>query len=56
MELLPQHIAMAFAFTLYTGCRLDELETLTWDRVDRGRSAAIVITKGRGTRERTRTV
>jgi integrase len=56
MKLLPSHIALAFAFTLYTGCRLDELETLTWDRVDRNRSAAIVITKGRGTRERKRTV
>lgn len=56
MRILPSHIALAFAFTLYTGCRLDELETLTWDRVDRNRSAAIVITKGRGVRERKRTV
>lgn len=56
MTLLPSHIALAFAFTLYTGCRLDELETLTWERVDSGRTAATVITKGRGTRERKRTV
>jgi len=30
MERLPSHIALAFAFSLYTGMRLDELETLIW--------------------------
>jgi len=56
MELLPKHIAMAFAFTLYTGCRLDEMETLAWDRIDLERDAATVITKGRGKKVRLRTV
>lgn len=55
-ELLPDHIALAFAFTLYTGARLDELETLVWERVDIERSAATAITKGRGTRIKTRTI
>jgi integrase len=56
MAILPTHIGLAFAFTLYTGCRLDEMETLIWDRVDFGRGAATVITKGRGRKLRTRTV
>lgn len=56
MEFFPAHIALAFAFTLYTGCRLDELETLTWERVDFSRAAATVLTKGRGMRVKTRTV
>jgi integrase len=50
MELLPQHIALAMAFTLYTGVRLNELETLVWDRVDLNRDVAEVQTKGGGTR------
>lgn len=48
-EALPTHIAMAFTFSLYTGCRLNELQTLTWDRIDLGRSVAMVITKAQGT-------
>jgi len=48
MEILPLHIGLAMAFSLYTGMRLDELTTLTWDRVDWERGAAAVFTKGRG--------
>jgi integrase len=55
MELLPNHIALAFAFSLYTGVRLDELETLAWERIDFERAAATVITKGRGQKIKTRT-
>jgi integrase len=47
-EALPEHIALAFAFSLYTGVRLNELETLVWDRVDWDRGVAIVITKAQG--------
>jgi integrase len=50
MTLLPQHIALAFAFTLYTGMRLNEMETLTWGRIDIDRGLAVVDTKGGGTR------
>lgn len=53
-ELLPSHIAMAFAFSLYTGVRLNELETLTWERIDWDRGVAFVITKARGTETVTR--
>jgi integrase len=49
MDLLPQHIALAFAFSLYTGCRLNEMKTLTWDRIDIDRGVALVITKAQGT-------
>lgn len=50
MEILPEHIALAVAFTLYTGMRLNELETLIWERVDFDRNVATVLTKGGGTR------
>lgn len=50
MELLPEHIAAAFAFSLYTGMRLNELETLTWERIDFDRLACAVETKGGGER------
>jgi integrase len=56
MDLLRSHIALAFAFSLYTGMRLDELETLIWGRIDFTRGAATVITKGRGKKLKTRTV
>lgn len=49
-EILPEHIALAMAFTLYTGVRLNELETLTWERIDFDRNVASVLTKGGGTR------
>lgn len=48
MDLLPRHIALAFAFSLYTGCRLNEMITLTWDRIDLDRGVAMVITKAQG--------
>lgn len=50
MEILPDRLAMAFAFTLYTGMRLHELETLRWEQIDGGRGLAVVMTKGGGTR------
>jgi integrase len=48
MEALPKHIALAFAFTLYTGCRLNEMQTLRWDWIDFGRGVANVVTKAQG--------
>lgn len=48
MAILPGHIGLAFAFSLYTGCRLNELETLVWERIDWERGAAMVITKAKG--------
>jgi integrase len=55
-EALPEHIALAFAFSLYTGVRLNELETLVWDRVDLARGVALVVTKAQGTHVVTRNV
>ncbi len=48
VDVLPPHISLAFAFSYYTGCRLDELATLTWDRVSIDERVALVVTKGRG--------
>lgn len=48
MEILPPHIALAFAWPVYTGCRLNETETLVWERVDLTRRLAIVETKADG--------
>lgn len=48
VEVLPPHIGLAFAFSYYTGCRLNELETLTWDKIDMPGRVAIVETKGLG--------
>jgi integrase len=45
---LPPHIGLAFAFSYYTGCRLNEMATLTWERVDMGKRVAVVETKGTG--------
>jgi integrase len=49
LDKLPSHIAEAFAFSLYTGCRLNELKTLDWSRIDWHRGVAMVITKAQGT-------
>lgn len=55
VEVLPPHIGLAFAFSYYTGCRLNEMETLAWEKsaasdtcVDFEERVAIVKTKGRG--------
>lgn len=50
VEVLPHHIGLAFAFSYYTGCRLNEMETLIWERVDFEGRRAIVETKATGTR------
>jgi len=50
MERLPNHIALAMAFSLYTGMRLTELSTLTWEQIDFDRGTASVDTKGGGRR------
>lgn len=55
-ELLPEHIALAFAFSLYTGVRLNELETLVWKCVDLDRGKIVVTTKAQGTAPVTRAV
>lgn len=50
IQLLPEHIALLVAWTVYTGCRLRESETLKWERIDLERRAAEVETKGGGFR------
>jgi integrase len=47
---LPAHIRDIAKFSLVTGCRLNEVETLTWERVNLQTSKAEVLTKGGGTR------
>jgi integrase len=47
-EILPHHIAIAFSWSLYTGCRLDETTKLTWECIDIDRCFATVETKARG--------
>jgi integrase len=44
------HIWLMAAFSLATGCRLDETETLRWDRVNYETKQAEAKTKGGGTR------
>jgi integrase len=50
MDKLPYHVALAMAFSLYTGMRLNELETLDWSMIDFDRGLTKVNTKGGGTR------
>lgn len=50
LELLPKHIGLAMIFSVYTGMRLNELQTLIWERIDVERQVAEVETKGGGTR------
>jgi integrase len=47
---LPQHILRMVAWSFATGCRLNETETLRWDRVNYDTMQAEVDTKGGGTR------
>lgn len=47
---LPPHINLMAAFSLSTGCRLNETESLTWSRVNFETRQAEVLTKGGGTR------
>ena len=44
------HIALMMGWSLATGCRLGETETLRWDRVNYDTNQAEVFTKGGGTR------
>lgn len=50
LEHLPNHIMIMVAWSLATGCRLNETETLTWARVNFETRQAEVLTKGGGTR------
>lgn len=50
MSFLPRHIALMVAWSLVTGCRLNETETLRWTRVNYETMQAEVETKGGGTR------
>jgi integrase len=50
MDRLPNHIMIMVAWSLATGCRLNETETLTWTRVNYETRQAEVLTKGGGTR------
>jgi site-specific recombinase XerD len=50
LRLLPHHIKPMFLWSLSTGCRLNETETLTWDRVNIEAQVVEVLTKGGGTR------
>jgi len=44
----PRHIGLAVLWSLYTGARLDETQTLTWERVDRRHGFVEVLTKAKG--------
>jgi integrase len=46
LTILPRHIGLSFAWTLYTGCRLNETETLDWKNVDLEKRVAYVYGKG----------
>lgn len=46
MSRLPRHIALVYAWSLYTGCRLNETATLDWANVDHIRRVAFVEGKG----------
>lgn len=50
MDALPHHIMLMVAWSLATGCRLNETETLRWSRVNYETMQAEVDTKGGGTR------
>lgn len=50
LQRLPAHINLMVAWSLTTGCRLDETETLRWDRVNYDTMQAEVFKKGGGTR------
>ena len=50
LDRLPNHIMIMGAWSLATGCRLNETETLTWARVNYETMQAEVLTKGGGTR------
>jgi integrase len=50
MERLPHNIMMMVAWSLATGCRLNETETLKWERINYETRQAEVLTKGGGTR------
>lgn len=50
LRLLPRHIKIMFMWALCTGCRLNEQESLSWDRVNLDAATVEVLTKGGGTR------
>jgi integrase len=50
LDRLPHNIMLMVAWSLATGCRLNETETLTWERVNFETRQAEVLTKGGGTR------
>lgn len=56
LDHLPNHIMIMVAWSLATGCRLNETETLTWARVNYETLQAEVLTKGRGEKVTTRFV
>jgi integrase len=45
-DALPQHIAVAMLWTLFTGARMIETRSLRWDRIDWSAKSAEVLTKG----------
>jgi integrase len=50
LDRLPPNVMEMVAWSLATGCRLNETETLTWERVNYETRQAEVLTKGGGTR------
>ena len=50
LEPLPDRIMLMVAWSLATGCRLNETETLKWERVNYETRQAEVLAKGGGTR------
>ncbi len=49
---LPQHIQLMVAWSLTTGCRLGETDSLRWSRINWDTHIAEVETKGRGKKTR----
>lgn len=46
MALMPVHVGLAFAWSIYTGCRLNETRTLTFDRIHIESRFCMVQAKG----------
>lgn len=46
LRLMPTHIAQAAIWAMLTGCRLNEIKTLTWDRVHTEAKYCMVFAKG----------
>lgn len=50
-DALPQHLALAMLWTLFTGARRIETKSMRWDRIDWTARTADVLTKGGGRKQ-----